>query len=157
LTGIPDTSGFFLAKTKTPPTNIVETFLQQHGNTSDTHRTFRTDKGGELWGSYSFQEAILKCNYLLEPTAPDAPFQNGLAERPNQTLATIIRCLLHAAGLGSQYWSFALVHAVYLKTITTQQPPMYPLCTIHRNKTKCQILTHLWLPSYSTQPWSQTT
>jgi dUTP pyrophosphatase len=57
----------------------------------------------------------MKCNYLLEPTAPDAPSQNGLAERPNQSLGAIVRCLLHAAGLGSEYWSFALLHATYLK------------------------------------------
>ena len=26
-----------------------------------------------------------------------------------------MRCLLHAADLGSEYWSFALIHAVYVK------------------------------------------
>jgi transposase InsO family protein len=105
----------FLAKTKTPPIIIIETFLQQHGNPNTTHRTIRTDKGSELWGSYSFQEAILKANFILEPTAPDAPAQNGIAERPNQTLSTMVRCLLHSANLGHEYWSFALLHAVYLK------------------------------------------
>ncbi len=57
----------------------------------------------------------MESNFIMEPTAPGAPFQNGLAERPNQTLGTMIRCLLHSANLGSEYWSFALIHATYLK------------------------------------------
>jgi hypothetical protein len=43
------------------------------------------------------------------------PFQNGIAERPNQTMATIVHCLLHSAQLGPEYWSYALLHAAYLK------------------------------------------
>jgi hypothetical protein len=115
----------FLTKNKTPPLQIIHKFLEQHGNTQTQHRTIRTNKGGELWGSYVFQEAIMKCNYLLEPTAPDAPSQNGLAERPNQSLGTIVRCLLHAAGLGSEYWSFALLHATYLKNRLPHQSIEY--------------------------------
>jgi hypothetical protein len=79
------------------------------------HKTVQTDKGGELWGSHVFQKAIAESKFLLEPTAPDTPSQNGLAERPNQTLATMVRCLLHSANLGHEYWSFALLHATYLK------------------------------------------
>ena len=51
----------------------------------------------------------------MEPTAAGAPFQNGLAERPNQTLGNMVRCLLYSAGLGPEYCSFALIHATYLK------------------------------------------
>ncbi len=53
--------------------------------------------------------------FILEPTAAGAPFQNGLAERPNQTLAIMARCLLHSANIGPEFWSYALLHAVYLK------------------------------------------
>ena len=53
--------------------------------------------------------------YILQTTGTDASAQNGLAEKPNQDLARIMRCLLYSAGLGSQYWSYALRHAVYLK------------------------------------------
>lgn len=38
-----------------------------------------------------------------------------LAEKPNQDLARIMRCLLYSSGLGSEFWSYALRHAVYLK------------------------------------------
>jgi hypothetical protein len=38
-----------------------------------------------------------------------------MAERPNQTLGQMVRCLLHSSGLGPEYWSFAIQHAIYLK------------------------------------------
>ena len=38
-----------------------------------------------------------------------------MIERPNRNLTETMRCLLHAADLGPEFWSFALLHAVYLK------------------------------------------
>ncbi len=105
----------FLTKTKHPPIELLRTFLQQHGNTTATRRTLRTDEGGELWQNTAFRQMALETGYNLEPTAAGAPFQNGLAERPNQTLGNMVRALLYSAGLGPEYWSFALQHAVYLK------------------------------------------
>jgi hypothetical protein len=105
----------FLTKTKSPPINLLEKFLKEHGNKNTTHKTIRTDQGGELWASQQFRQLALEADYLIEPTGSGAPFQNGLAERPNQTLGTMVRCLLHAANLGPEYWPFALLHAVYLK------------------------------------------
>jgi hypothetical protein len=37
-----------------------------------------------------------------------------MGERPNRTLGKMVRSLLHSAGLGPQYWSFALIHAAYI-------------------------------------------
>jgi hypothetical protein len=105
----------FLTKTKAPPLKMLEQFLKEHGNKTSTHRTIRTDQGGELWASQDFRQLVMDTGYILEPTASGAPFQNGLAEWPNQTLGTMTRCLLHSANLGPEYWSFALLHAVYLK------------------------------------------
>ena len=105
----------FLTKTKTPPLQMIAKFLQEHGTTQTTHRTIRTDQGGELWASQDFRKTIYDAGYLLEPTGAGAPFQNGMAERPNQTLGQMVRCMLHSSGLGPEYWSFALTHAVYLK------------------------------------------
>lgn len=66
-------------------------------------KKIRTDQGGELWQSQDFRKTIMEAGYILETTASGTPFQNGLAEHPNQTLATIIRCLLHSANLGPEY------------------------------------------------------
>jgi hypothetical protein len=70
----------FLNKTKSPPIKIIAQFLREHGNPVAPRRTIRSDKGGELWGCQAFQDAIQEAGYILEPTAPYAPFQNGMAE-----------------------------------------------------------------------------
>ena len=105
----------FLTKSKTPPLTIVKDFLEQNGSRTATHRIIRTDQGGELWKSEAFQQLARECKYVLEPTGAGAPQQNGLAERPNQTLGNMMRCLLSTANLPPEYWSWALIHAVYLK------------------------------------------
>jgi hypothetical protein len=71
--------------------------------------------GGELYGSHAFQQAVCDAGFLIEPTASDASFQNGIMEHPNRTFGNMMRSLLHAAGLGPEYWSWALIHAAYLK------------------------------------------
>jgi len=68
-----------------------------------------------LWESYAFQQMARELGYILQPTAPDAAFQNGVVERPNRTLGDMMRTLLHSTNLGPEYWSWALIHAVYLK------------------------------------------
>jgi len=73
-------------------------------------RIVRADPGGELFGSYAFWQVMEKAKYLLEPTAHNAAFQNAHTERPNRTLRNWMRCILHAAGLGPEYWSFALLY-----------------------------------------------
>jgi hypothetical protein len=78
-------------------------------------KTIRTEEGGKLWGSHLFQQAVRNAGYLIEPTASDASFQNGIAERPNRTFGNMMRSLLHGAGLGPEYWSWALLYSVYLK------------------------------------------
>ena len=88
-------------------------------NTEDSgletpRHTIRTDNGGELAGSNEFCQTIANHGYLVEPTAPDASNQNGLAERPHKTLKEQVRCLLYMAGLGIQFWADALLHAVWL-------------------------------------------
>jgi len=105
----------FLTKTKHPPVKIFEQFLKEHGHPTAHHRTIRCDKGGELWGSQVFRQVLVNAGYIMEPTAPQAPYQNGKAERPNRTFGKMVNSLLYNAGLGPEYWSFALLHAVYLK------------------------------------------
>jgi transposase InsO family protein len=105
----------FPTKSKTPPLDIIDTFLTQHGHKTATRKTIRLDQGGDLYESHKFKEIALKHNFNLEPTGAGAPFQNGMVERVNQTLENMMRCLLLSANLGPEYWSFALTHAVYLK------------------------------------------
>jgi transposase InsO family protein len=105
----------FPTKQKTPPLDIIDTFLQRHGNKNAARKTIRLDQGGDLYESHKLKEIAMKHNYNLEPTGAGAPFQNGMVERINQTLGNMMRCLLHLANIGPEYWSFALTHTVYLK------------------------------------------
>jgi dUTP pyrophosphatase len=118
----------FLTKSKKPPLTIFAQFLKEHGHPSASNRTVRSDRGGELWGSQAFRDIVQQAGYIMDPTAPKAAFQNAKAERPNRNLAKTVRCLLYNANLGPEYWSFALLHAVYLKNrlphCTTNQVPL---------------------------------
>jgi hypothetical protein len=78
------------------------------------HYTIRTDNGGELAGSDDFRQTTGQHGYILETTAPDTSNQNGLVERPHRTIKEKVRCLLYTAGLSIQFWSSALLHAVWL-------------------------------------------
>jgi hypothetical protein len=49
-------------------------------------KKIRSDEGGELWGLNDFHKMAMEMGYILEPTAPDARFQNGVAEQPNRSL-----------------------------------------------------------------------
>ena len=78
------------------------------------HNVIRTDNGTNLAGSAELREVVHNRGYIMEVTGTDASFQNGLAERPHRTLKERVRCLLYTAGLGTDFWSYALVHATWL-------------------------------------------
>jgi hypothetical protein len=56
--------------------------------------------------------------YVVEPTGADNPAENGGAESWNRTHAVSGRTLLYGAALSAKYWSAALVHAVFLHTVS---------------------------------------
>jgi dUTPase len=103
----------FLTKRKTPPIEQVERLLETLNCTS-TGKFIMTDQGGELGKSFEFQQMIDRHKYGLRLTGAGSSEQNGRCERVHQDLARIMRCLLHGAGLGPEYWLFALIHATYL-------------------------------------------
>lgn len=78
-------------------------------------RFIQTDEGGELWASYSFQNLAKRMGFIMQPIASDASFQNCIAEQLNRTLGDMMRSLLLSANLGPEYWSWSLLHAIYLK------------------------------------------
>jgi hypothetical protein len=107
-----------LTKRKTPPIESSRNLLLQlRAKVKSTYCTITTDLGGELAGSHQFQHMLNEptVNYTLKTTGAHSSAQNGLAEKPNQDLARMMRAMLYGAGLGSEFWSYALRHAVYLK------------------------------------------
>jgi dUTP pyrophosphatase len=108
----------FPTTSKVPPVDIVRTVLTKF-KSNNPHRTVRVDQGGELGGSKVFASMINECGFTLEVTGSDASAQNGMIENPNRTFGQMMRCMLHSAELGPEYWSYALQHAVYIRNRIT--------------------------------------
>jgi dUTP pyrophosphatase len=107
-----------LTKRKTPPIDELRNLLHMLGSkVCNQYKTITTDLGGELAKARVFQRMLVEkdVNYNLKTTGAHSSAQNGLAEKPNQDLARMMRSMLYGAGLGSQYWAYAIRHAVYLK------------------------------------------
>ena len=110
----------YLADNKSPPLQAVRMVLEKFGST-DKHRTVRTDQDKSLGKSKSFLAMLESTKFTLELTGTDNSQQNSRVERPHRDLAQMMRCMLHSSGLGPEYWSHALVMAVYIKNRVPHQ------------------------------------
>ena len=98
---------------KERPIDDVTAFLDVFGRKAGG--IIRCDQGGELAKCAEFvTETKKRHNYVVEPTGADSPSQNGGIESWNGVWAVTVRALLYGAELPAEYWSDALVHAVYL-------------------------------------------
>jgi hypothetical protein len=62
----------FLTKSKEPPLNIVDTFLDRFGHKDGA--AVRMDQGGKLACSTAFTYQLLQQHkYVIEPTGADSP------------------------------------------------------------------------------------
>jgi deoxyuridine 5'-triphosphate nucleotidohydrolase len=104
----------FLTDSKVPPIDAARSVLKKF-KSKNPHRTVRVDQGGELGKSGEFKAMISEEEYSLELTGSDASAQNGMVENPNKIFGQMMRCMLFSADLGSEYWSWALLHAIYIK------------------------------------------
>ena len=105
----------FHTATKKPPLEQAESILRKfQPSLINLYCTVRTNQGGELGKSHKFRSLIKECGYTYEPTGSQSSPQNGIAEKPNQDIKNMTQSFLHAAGLSSAYWSYAMNHAVYL-------------------------------------------
>jgi hypothetical protein len=103
----------FLMKSKKPPLDIIDTFLDHCGH--ELGGLIYTDQGGKLARSFTLTDMLLrKHNYVIEPTGADSLSQNGAIEIYNAKLVVRTQTLLYGSGLPAKYWSSALVHSVYL-------------------------------------------
>jgi hypothetical protein len=129
----------FLSKTKTPKIDTITTFLKIHGASLLQQKYIRTDEGGELWRSHHFHKAMHDTGYILEPTASDASFQNGVAERSNRTLGDMTRSLFILCEFGTRILVMGDGPCgVSEKQITTQIYPNNTVTGVYRTKTKCK-------------------
>ena len=104
----------FPLKSKSVPLTLLTIFLETHGNHNCRHHRIRTDGEGSLAESHKCRKLFVKLGYTMQKTATDSSSQNGLAERPHQTLAAMVRCLLYSSSLPVTFWADALVYSVYI-------------------------------------------
>jgi hypothetical protein len=72
------------------------------------------DGGGELSKSHDLKRVCDSHGYGVSSTAADSSSQNGIVERPHQTLKERMRCMMYSARLGTEFWADALLHATWL-------------------------------------------
>ena len=103
----------YIANSKRPPIQFCKSVLNKF-KSSTKHRTVRCDQG-ELASSNDFKKMLQEEEFSLQVTGSNNSRQNGMAECPHRTLAQMVRCTLQGAGLGPEYWSYALQHCVSVK------------------------------------------
>ena len=103
-----------VSNSKAAPVEEVKILLQKFKSTNP-HRTMRTDQDKALGKSVAFVNMCVSENFIVELTGTENSKQNSPAERPHRDLGQTMRCMLHSSGLGPEYWSHALVQAVYIK------------------------------------------
>lgn len=83
----------------------------QHGTTV---QVLRSDNGGEYVGK-EFQQYLIKHGIRRQLTVPGTPQQNGVAERINQTLLDMTRCVLIESGVPKTLWADAITTAAHIR------------------------------------------
>ncbi|KAK3907118.1 Copia protein [Frankliniella fusca] len=74
---------------------------------------FRCDNGGEFVNR-NMRQLFAEKGIEYEPTIPNTPENNGVAERLNRTLLEKARCMLLGSSLRKSFWIESLLTAVYL-------------------------------------------
>ena len=104
----------FPLKSKSVPSDLIKTFLTTHGHPTCSNRIIKSDGEGSIAESQTCRTMLAKRGYTLQKTATDSSSQNGVAERPHQTLGAMVRCLLYSASMPVTFWADALVYATYI-------------------------------------------
>ena len=90
----------------------------------------RSDNGGEFT-SNKFADSLVANSIKHEKSAPYSPHQNGTVERGWRTMFDMSRCLLVESKLPKEFWTYAVMTAVYIRNRCfhqrTKQTPYFLL------------------------------
>lgn len=103
----------YFLKQKSDAVRATGAFLRdtaEHG----TVKRLRTDNGTE-YVNKDFESIMISNKIVHETSAPYSPHQNGTAERNWRTLFEMARCLLFEADLPKFLWTYAVMHAAYIR------------------------------------------
>ena len=76
-------------------------------------KALRTDRGGEFVSNL-FSAFCTESGIKHYTTTPYSPQQNGVAERRNQTVVEMARCMMKSMSVPSKFWAEAVATAVYV-------------------------------------------
>jgi hypothetical protein len=79
-----------------------------------TIKIFHSDSAGKLTKG-PMRQFLESSGILIGSTNPDAPQQNGVAERTNYTIASMVCTMLLNADMCDWFWPLAAQTAVYIK------------------------------------------
>jgi transposase InsO family protein len=104
----------YLLKKKSDVLPLFTQFLQMIKTQFNTVvRAIRSGNGGE-YISDGFCSQLNQKGILQQLSCPYTPEQNGVAERKNRHIMSIVRCLLSGMHVPKSYWHMAVLTAVYL-------------------------------------------
>jgi transposase InsO family protein len=122
ITFVDDYSRFLTAypiKKKSDALECFKEFLVQAECQSERKlKVLRTDGGGEYFSS-EFTQYLKEARIIHEKTNPHTPQENGVAERVNRTLITMMIAMLESVKslVGKTAWPYALCHATSIKNV----------------------------------------
>jgi hypothetical protein len=100
----------YFMKTRDEVPDKIEKYFAEVG----TPKTLVTDGAREFTSRY-MEQMCRRRGVRQEISAPYTPEENGKIERIWGTVVGMSRCILATAGLGKEYWTYALNHAFYIK------------------------------------------
>ncbi|XP_059640894.1 retrovirus-related Pol polyprotein from transposon TNT 1-94 isoform X1 [Cornus florida] len=104
----------YLLKKKSDVFLLFTQFLQMIKTQYNTVvHNIRSDNGGE-YVSNEFRSELNKKGILHQLTCPYTPEQNGVAERKNRHLMSVVRCLLSGMHVPKFYWHMAVLTVTFL-------------------------------------------
>lgn len=116
LTIIDDYSRYGFIYTLNHKTEVYQKFKEFYKRVETQHNTkikqIMTDRVSEFL-SKEFSNWLKTKGIVHFSTSPFSPFQNGVSEKRNSTLQTMVQCSLEDASLGQSFWAEALTYSNY--------------------------------------------
>ena len=114
LTVVDDFTRFtwvILLKSKSEVQNSIRSFIKFVETQFDTNvKVIRSDNGAE----FLMSDFYLSRGIIHQTSCPETPQQNGRVERKHQHILNVARALLFQSNLPKPFWSYSVVHAVFL-------------------------------------------
>jgi len=105
----------FCTRRKRAPVDIIRWILLTLRKQKKEVNFVRFDEGGELARCEELNKMLLnEFQIVMQTTGGYASHLNGITERGHRTDANTIRTSLYSAGLGDEYWCFALMHSNFV-------------------------------------------